>query len=418
MISPNVRVSALSLYGDSVWDFSVELAPQRLRTSRHSRSFALDLADGTSLLDSINAALLNDDKRLSFFLLHEDDENPRKPSAITQLKGPFNYLFNELVVRGHRSLAPFCFDVANEIVESTLHTHQNPEHYIDLYLKLWHYREVLAHPPMQPPSPVLIERWRRIARAKTNPTPPLEPEEALMLSGWALTILRRSTLAHETLSSPTPTGFDQALSRLEPSLDLMDVLSSIQIIILLEASLRSLELVTLPTECLSEKDSAGTASLFALNGFRWKRRKGTAGIPSTWAASHHVAQAVTLLRRLALLYGQDVLIFTRKHCRCRPANSTDIYQDLRSFANKWKLMSLSGEPLDIKPRRLRATSTMLAIRFGGSDARHIGKQLQHAPGSHVTEGSYCQLAPLDLERLKNRAPLPLETKYGPLSVAT
>jgi integrase len=418
MILPDTRVSALSLYGDNEWDFSIELASQRLAKAHRALSFAMTLADGTSLLDGINAALLADAKRLCFFLLHEDHGIARQPRTIVELKCPFKYLFGELVRRGHRSLSAFCFDVAEDIVQGTLISRRDPRPYLTLYIQLWRHHDVLAHPPLQPPAPGLIERWRRGALGKRIPTAPLEPEEALMLSGFALSIVRHAVKALETCRRPTRDRFRRALARCLPNLELSDVLTAIHVVTVLETCLRALEYATLPSDCIAEKDAKELEPLFALRGLRWKGRKGYAGIQTTWRTSPHVAEAISLLKQLAKLHDQDALVFVKGVGeRWRPGNTSDIGRWLRKFAEKWNLKASSGGRLHLNSRILRATASMLIVRYGESNGSAAAEQLKHAPGSRVTEGHYCQIAPRDLQRLVSQAPMPFHSKYGPLDIS-
>jgi hypothetical protein len=60
---------------------------------------------------------------------------------------------------------------------------------------------------------------------------------------------------------------------------------------------------------------------------------------------------------------------------------------------------------------------MLIVRYGESDASAAAQQLKHAPRSRVTESHYCQIAPRDLRRLVDQAPMPFHAKYGPLDTS-
>jgi hypothetical protein len=411
MIPPSTPVSTRSVFADNTWDFSAELAARPVGNPT-ALSFAMTLSDGSCLLDKQNAALLEDAKRLCFFLLREDPCRPRSPSTIIQLRGRLKWLFGELVRRGHRSLAPFCLDVAEDIVSATIRRCGDADACLQLFAQLWRYRDILQHPPLCPPAPALIERWLRHAARRRNPTQSLEPEEALMLGGFALNVVRRASAALDELRRPTPGRLQKALRGLVPALELGDVLTAVYVVVLLDACLRPLELVTLPTDCVVRRDTDGSTPLFALQGVRWKKRDALSGSPASWPASRNVVFAISVLRDLARLHKHSGLAFVVRMGRIRPATSQDVYNEVRAFANRWDLRSVTGDRLRISPRRLRATGSMLLVRYAQADGPTLSRQLQHAPRSWVTESHYGQLAAGDLAHLAEAAPVPFHVKYG------
>jgi hypothetical protein len=416
-------VSKRSRYGDSTWDFSEELAPRRLSPSETILRFDRRLADGTLLTEPRNAPLLGDFRcLLGYKLLDGGAAGKSPPTTIVALRKPVYWLSDRLVLRGHRSLAPFCLQTADDIVQETISSKppQTAEDYVAFLLEIWRLRDLLSHPPLDPPAPAMISSWRSsLPRTRNPPTTPLEPEQAMWLGGFAVDLFRKGSAALSRLGAdPTPQRLRDELRRLHPRLALNDVLGGCYVTCFLQAYLRRLEVVTLPFGCVEDfSDEDDLDALLAIVGTRWKGTNSINGTPACWAASRRVQEAATLLERLAELHGQSTSIFIEGAEGCRPASCRDLYYHVGRVGRKSGLKTSTGEPIHVYPLLLRSTGSMLPVHFGLENFDFLSGQLQHPRGSRVTAESYGRMAPKALEREVENSPLDVDAKYGAFGIS-
>jgi hypothetical protein len=416
-------VSKRSRYGDATWDFSEELAPRRLSPSETVLHFDGRLADGTLLTEPRNAPLLDDFQTfLGYKLLDGGADGKSPPTTIVASRKPMYWLNDRLVLRGHRSLASLCLKTADDIVRETI-SHKPPqtaEDYVAFLLEIWRLRDLLSHPPLDPPAAKLISSWRSLLPRKRNPpTTPLEPEQAMMLGGFAVDLFRKGSAALSRLSADRASQrLRDELRRLHPGLALNDVLGGCYVTCFLQAYLRRLEVVTLPLGCIADLSvEDDVAALHAILGTRWRGANRIEGTPACWAASRLVREAAALLERLAELHGQSTIIFIDGAEGCRPASGRDLYSLVGRVGRKSGLKTPTGEPVHVYPRLLRSTGSMLPTHFGVENLDFLSGQLQHPRGSRVTAESYGRMAPKALEREVENSPLDVDAKYGAFGVS-